>query len=74
MADALRGSMDAAGYKHITLDLLLKFISDCFEEKHATLIAENSIGVDPEDADEQTVRGMVHPGMPNHRLALFYAW
>ena len=35
MADALRGSMDAAEYKHVTLGLLfLKYISDAFEEKH----------------------------------------
>ena len=34
MADALRGSMDAAEYKHVTLGLLfLKYISDAFEEK-----------------------------------------
>jgi type I restriction-modification system DNA methylase subunit len=31
MADALRGSMDAAEYKHIVLGLIfLKFISDAF--------------------------------------------
>ena len=41
MADALRGSMDAAEYKHVCLGLLfLKYISDAFEEKHAQLIAE----------------------------------
>ncbi|MDE2004809.1 MAG: type I restriction-modification system subunit M N-terminal domain-containing protein, partial [Betaproteobacteria bacterium] len=34
MADALRGSMDAAEYKHVCLGLLfLKYISDAFEEK-----------------------------------------
>ena len=36
MADALRGSMDAAEYKHVVLGLLfLKYISDAFEEQHA---------------------------------------
>jgi type I restriction enzyme M protein len=53
MADALRGSMDAAEYKHVCLGLLfLKYISDAFEEKHAQLIAEKSSGADPEDPDE----------------------
>lgn len=53
MADALRGSMDAAEYKHVTLGLLfLKYISDAFEEKHAQLEAERSSGADPEDPDE----------------------
>ena len=33
MADALRGSMDAAEYKHVVLGLIfLKYISDSFEE------------------------------------------
>jgi len=53
MADALRGSMDAALYKHVCLGLLfLKYISDAFEEKHATLLAEQAQGADPEDPDE----------------------
>ena len=38
MADALRGSMDAAEYKHVVLGLIfLKYISDAFEERHAYL-------------------------------------
>jgi len=38
MADALRGSMDAAEYKHVVLGLIfLKFISDAFEERHERL-------------------------------------
>jgi type I restriction enzyme M protein len=53
MADALRGSMDAAEYKHVVLGLIfLKYISDAFEEKHAQLLAEKTQGADPEDPDE----------------------
>ena len=53
MADALRGSMDAAEYKHVVLGLIfLKYISDAFEEQHAKLLAEKSKGADPEDSDE----------------------
>jgi type I restriction enzyme M protein len=53
MADALRGSMDAAEYKHVVLGLIfLKYISDAFEEEHAKLEAEKSQGADPEDPDE----------------------
>ena len=41
MADALRGSMDAAEYKHVVLGLIfLKYISDAFEERHAMVLAE----------------------------------
>ncbi len=41
MADALRGSMDAAEYKHVVLGLIfLKYISDAFEERHAEAFAE----------------------------------
>ncbi len=53
MADALRGSMDAAEYKHVVLGLIfLKYISDAFEEHRAKLEAERSQGADPEDPDE----------------------
>jgi type I restriction enzyme M protein len=53
MADALRGSMDAAEYKHVVLGLIfLKYISDAFEEQHARLVAERTKGADPEDPDE----------------------
>jgi type I restriction enzyme M protein len=48
MADALRGSMDAAEYKHVCLGLIfLKYISDAFEEKHAALLAETGAGRRP---------------------------
>ena len=41
MADTLRGSMDAAEYKHVVLGLVfLKYISDAFEERHAAMLAE----------------------------------
>ncbi len=53
MADALRGSMDAAEYKHVVLGIIfLKYISDAFEEHHARLEAERAQGADPEDPDE----------------------
>ena len=53
MADALRGSMDAAEYKHVVLGLIfLKYISDAFEEAYTRLEAERSAGADPEDPDE----------------------
>lgn len=52
-ADALRGSMDAAEYKHVVLGLLfLKYISDAFEEQHTLLEADRGKGADPEDPDE----------------------
>ncbi len=51
MADALRGSMDAAEYKHVVLGLIfLKYISDAFEERYARLEEEDY--ADPEDQDE----------------------
>ncbi len=41
MADALRGSMDAAEYKHVVLGLIfLKYISDAFEERRMALRSE----------------------------------
>ena len=53
IADALRGSMDAAEYKHVVLGLIfVKYISDAFEEVHARLEAERDQGADPEDPDE----------------------
>ena len=51
MADALRGTMDAAEYKHVVLGLIfLKYVSDAFEEYRSKL---NSIqDADPEHPDE----------------------
>ena len=52
-ADTLRGSMDAAEYKHVVLGLIfLKYISDAFEEAHAKLEKEVVDGADPEHPDE----------------------
>lgn len=53
MADALRGSMDAAEYKHVVLGLIfLKYISDAFEERFNQLQELVAEGADPEDPDE----------------------
>ncbi len=58
-ADALRGSMDAAEYKHVVLGLIfLKYISDAFEEQHVRLEAERAQGADPEDPDEYRAKNI----------------
>ncbi|MDW8307461.1 MAG: type I restriction-modification system subunit M N-terminal domain-containing protein, partial [Leptospiraceae bacterium] len=42
MADALRGNMDAAEYKHVVLGLIfLKYISDAFDECYQQLKNES---------------------------------
>ena len=58
MADALRGSMDAAEYKHVVLGLIfLKYISDAFEERRGSVLAE--FGEDAaEDRDEYTAENI----------------
>ena len=67
MADALRGSMDAAEYKHVVLGLIfLKYISDAFEEMHVKLEAEKEQGADPEDPDGP-VRQHLHDAWPHIR-------
>ena len=59
MADALRGSMDAAEYKHVVLGLIfLKYISDAFGEVHARLEGEQLQGADPEDQDEYRAKNI----------------
>ncbi len=59
MADALRGSMDAAEYKHVALGLIfLKYISDAFEEMRARLEGERAEGADPEDPDEYRAKNI----------------
>ncbi|NPA30645.1 MAG: SAM-dependent DNA methyltransferase [Chloroflexi bacterium] len=53
-ANTLRGSMDAAEYKHVVLGLIfLKYISDAFDEYYAELKAKQETEyTDPEDPDE----------------------
>ena len=59
MADTLRGSMDAAEYKHVVLGLIfLKYISDAFEERQGVLERQVSEGADPEDPDEYRARNI----------------
>ena len=59
MADALRGSMDAAEYKHVVLGLIfLKYVSDAFEETRAQLEAERDQGADPEHPDEYRAKNI----------------
>ena len=53
MADALRGSIDAAEYKPVVLGLIfLQYISGAFEEVHKQIKAEVEEAADPEDPDE----------------------
>ena len=58
-ANALRGNMDAAEYKHVVLGIIfLKYVSDAFEERHAQLEGERDEGADPEDPDFYTGRNL----------------
>lgn len=52
-ADKLRGSIDAAEYKHVVLGLIfLKYISDAFEARRQKLAAElNADGIKGEEAE-----------------------
>src|SRR5215207_4038281 len=48
-ADKLRGNMEPSDYKHVALGLVfLKYISDAFEAKHASLLGE-----DPQAAEDK---------------------
>ena len=59
MANALRGNIDAAEYKHIVLPLMfLKYISDAFEELHEELESKANEGYDPEEPDEYKERNV----------------
>lgn len=50
-ADELRGSMDAAEYKHVVLGLIfLKYLSDKFEEKYDELVEEGDGFEEEQDA------------------------
>ncbi len=61
-ADKLRGSVDAAEYKHVVLGLLfLKYISDAFEDRRKELEA---LCADPDsdhftDGDEEATQGIL---------------
>jgi type I restriction enzyme M protein len=66
-ADTLRGSMDAASYKHVVLGLIfLKYISDAFNERRMSLRVElEADGISGDDAtpllesrDEYTAAGV----------------
>ncbi len=60
-ADMLRNNMDAAEYKHVVLGLIfLKYISDCFEEHHAKLAADEGdyAGANPENPDEYSAENI----------------
>ena len=58
-ADVLRGSMDAAEYKHVVLGLIfLKYISDRFEAKYHELVNEG-YGME-EDKDEYTAENIFY--------------
>ena len=70
-ADTLRGSMDAAEYKHVVLGLIfLKYISDSFDARHAELAAQAMTGADQEDPDEYRSENVfwVPPDARWHRL------
>ena len=58
-ANALRGNIDAAEYKHVVLPLMfLKYISDAFEELHEELESRADEGYDPEEPDEYRERNV----------------
>ena len=58
-ANALRGNIDAAEYKHVVLPLMfLKYISDAFEELHEELESKAGEGYDPEEPDEYRERNV----------------
>jgi type I restriction enzyme M protein len=56
-ANSLRGRLEAGEYKHVVLGLVfLKYISDAFEARRATLAADPV--ADPEDPDEYRSEGV----------------
>ena len=55
-ANKLRGNMDASEYKHVVLPLVfLKYISDAFEDIHASLVSRDR---NPENRDEYIAEGV----------------
>ena len=64
-ANALRGSMDAAEYKHVVLGIIfLKYISDAFEERHALLESETEQGADPDEYRAENIFWVPSRTMP----------
>jgi type I restriction enzyme M protein len=60
LADQLRGSMDAAEYKHVVLGLIfLKYISDTFEKRRSRLERELSDPGSPEHIPDQQFRDLL---------------
>ena len=68
MADALRGGMDAQ-YKHVVLGpILLKYISDTFEERHANAPSDKMAGevsVSPGEGNTRAVQPAAGQGGPD---------
>ncbi len=62
-ADALRGAMDAAEYKHVVLGILfLKYVSDAFAEARDRLERSRGQGADPDDPDEYRAQNLFWVG------------
>jgi type I restriction-modification system DNA methylase subunit len=56
-ADALRGQVDAAEYKHIVLGLLfLKYISDSFQSRRDELQARTDVSIFGQESNPTTWR------------------
>ena len=67
MADTLRGSMDAAEYKHVVLGLIfLKYISDAFEERREAVLADSLARLQPSGAVPSRKCCRVKPGSLMH--------
>src|SRR6266498_1275037 len=63
MADALRGSMDAADYKHVVLGLIfLKYISDAFDKQRLGQLIDliSNIKVGDSEARSKDVLGRIY--------------
>jgi type I restriction enzyme M protein len=58
-ADALKGGLDAAEYKHVVLGLIfLKYVSDAFDRRFQEIKKELDCGADPEDPDEYLAKNV----------------
>ena len=69
-ADKPRDSMDASEYKHVVLGLIfLKYVTDAFEERHATLEPELvAHTTDLIEADNPSIRGVLPNTYARSRL------